>query len=1386
MLKIHIIRNLKFTVFIFFLFCNINVQAEACACHECTLGGCIGNCQTHVCEYESLFGPGPRGYRCTSCSVYTPPPPPSASPPPPSVSPPPTDCGAGYTGAAGNCRLCAEGKKKEGTGSAACVECAAGKKSATSRIQCDDCDSGKYSARGAHTCTACGPGRIWDELTNDCDDCKQSTYTNGGKKICDDCPIGKSSNTNSNNDDIDTCLCKGDTSGKGEEDCESCPSNSYSIDFKSDCEICGDFQTTNTDKTECVCQIGYEKINGICNACDDGKYSALGNIPCEQCTKDHEFADNLIGKCSSCPVNTVTDVISSSINDCKCIGGYEKILYPNSNTCNDLPFSDGTEWELSPDFHKCKDFEYSESIDSNEENFCTKHGDTDFGNGLANYYCCVCGGGIRTNYKCTACVPGTYSQEQTCVDCEPGTFSMAIAASEPDVCEPCIIGTYGRPISQNEFRSSCIICETGKYQNEAGQTICKECNANQITAQIGSTMSSDCEYCTTGRYKVSNSECVLCPSGKYMANNEHIECTNCEEGKYSLSDGSTKCELCDHGQYPISDATKCDDCETGKYQDTAGEQCQACAVGKVTLITPATSEGMCSDCLAGKFSAVGTVICLECDSGKYKKNPGTEECTSCPSNTQERADKTACVCNAGYDTNGDDNNIAEEGGCTACVNGKYKSSEINICSKCPEYLVPIYEPETNDHLKDIGATECKFCEYGYVWDDDEAKENEIFFFPKCTICDPGLFHNNLKNELALKSQCQKCSAVENSTEYCDRRQQIFEKEFSITQAETLPIKACELKLVELTKKLEIERDVKLCVGCSCGPSFDAITFPAHINCTDTTGAGRMYLSRENHNCTYCPISYENRNNYCNKMAIIPFTNNQVWNTRQNVLECTPGYQSSMYESIQCVKCAIGKYKSSVGNHLCKNCPNNSITKNNGSYALEDCMYCAQNHYLQINNITGEIYCTHCHKCDTIRSISHQEKTCTTCEMIDFGNSGNNCQLMDVKECKNYLLIDDLKNHIHNLCGAQGTNYLTEYSNYFAEEPNDAGQYEICEARLLEMKSNIMSNAQYAMPFIYFDLNVYAWMYPVVHDTYDYRFTAYYQGDFDIRGTEAQWQEFHSFILWLGIEDTVNRELVDKSYEFGQSALSEYMMSSPGEVDMEKIKQYYFNDKKDLNAQMWSVAITKRIKKYYDLVIQNEKYMKGNVNSRKTTIIHIDQVVDLHVSTTIRIMCTQQANFNIKINEINIFWGWMDSQEQECVQQKVYGVIDSRSEITFTHDLPYYTFDLNVQTDVILDKTLIRICDITFDVISVTTPNLDINSNFLTNHIFEISHGKVSLLNASVSLEKYGNGIPYACDIDKYNSGDAMLIRTVTDFEELHTNTKNEMCTGIDYSVPAFK
>ena len=229
---------------------------------------------------------------------------------------------------------------------------------------------------------------------------------------------------------------------------------------------------------------------------------------------------------------------------------------------------------------------------------------------------------------------------------------------------------------QNEYLRPCSLPTLN-----VSLTPCVQCPPNSV-APAGSAGPASCA-CALGYFRDPTGACVACPAGTFKNHTGDGSCISCPAGGLSAPAGSVSanaCQVCAPGLTNVSGA--CEACSDGTYKAVgANLTCSACGAGTVS----SADRTQCI-CAAGYFGPGGGP-CAPCAAGTYNELPGATACTSCPANSTSAAGAGSvanCECVAGYQ------GVLRRGpaccdcGCSACTVGTYKAGiGPGPCVACP-------------------------------------------------------------------------------------------------------------------------------------------------------------------------------------------------------------------------------------------------------------------------------------------------------------------------------------------------------------------------------------------------------------------------------------------------------------------------------------------------------------------------------------------------------------------------------------------------------------------------------------------------------------------------------------------------------------------------------
>ena len=522
------------------------------------------------------------------------------------------------------CKNCEPGKFQDAEGQATCKNCPASKyQNVAGQGNCKFCPGGKYSPTNSdHTahdaladCIDCAPGTQRSNFYNSdhCAACPAGQYANAASTTCINCEQGKY------NDETTQTTCKACDRGKYNEETQSSEA--------SDCKICA--HGAYNDETG----------KASCKDCESGSYSPQGAVaaaitPILQTTGTPDVTTNQIGNIDAATCEAYA--ISSGktwlgvgqggkyhryVYSCNSDGKFRNYgcsglgLTSSCASCsagNGIPVNpESMFWESPHSIYNwwvCGCFHQSDS-DSIGWNNCVggvsppcvhskssipraKEWQGQYGGSMqyinfpqppSTHYSDAC---VVAEPSCVACFGRTYvsATKDFCQECPSGYGEKTNAGhtSLHNTCEKCPAGKY-----QTTTSDSCVVCEIGKYQNEKGQTSCKNCGVTSgIHSYQDETGKSSCKYCGNGKQTVSSTlGCEDCAIGRYSNSNQ--QCIDCENAKYADQTGRSSCYNCDagYGSLPASTAeSACTLCPHGQSVTISGQStCTACPADTYNL-----------------------------------------------------------------------------------------------------------------------------------------------------------------------------------------------------------------------------------------------------------------------------------------------------------------------------------------------------------------------------------------------------------------------------------------------------------------------------------------------------------------------------------------------------------------------------------------------------------------------------------------------------------------------------------------------------------------------------------------------------------------------------------------------------------------------------------
>ncbi|OAF72051.1 hypothetical protein A3Q56_00182 [Intoshia linei] len=424
----------------------------------------------------------------------------------------------------------------------------------------------------------------------------------------------------------------------------SCKAGTYQDEIgKSECKVCkSGFYCPAASTNPIKCPKGYYCPNGISTytayKCPIGTYN-----PLEQ--------QKSINSCLDCTSGYYCDTMAKITITTKCDAGYYCVAKATSKTPPETALNG-----------KCKDTYYC-PIGSKYMKECS-----------AGKYCS--GLGLATpNGSCDAgYICNGLSKVKNPTDGTKGNICPIghFCTSGTVLPEPCPSGTF-RSTTGAKLVGDCAKCPTGKYcdgiANSQSVKICKAgyfCPENSIMASLVGNVcpigyycpegSSVQIICASGTYQpqVGQSSCIPCPTSNFCDNSGGAitlsDATLCPKGHICREGTSSSTQYpCQIGTYKSAvgslDISQCEPCPGGFYCDTTGivtptKKCSAgtaiiifryyCILGAKTA-TP-TQSLLANICKPGHYCVVGSVNPIPCPIGSFSSSFGLKtatECTDC-------------------------------------------------------------------------------------------------------------------------------------------------------------------------------------------------------------------------------------------------------------------------------------------------------------------------------------------------------------------------------------------------------------------------------------------------------------------------------------------------------------------------------------------------------------------------------------------------------------------------------------------------------------------------------------------------------------------------------------------------------------------------------------
>lgn len=476
--------------------------------------------------------------------------------------------------------------------------------------------------------------------------------------------------------------------------------------------------------------------------------------------------------------------------------------------------------------------------------------------------CKICDGilQVRTEVSCEQCFRGQFTAQNRCIKCPPGKFQDYHPALD------------------------CQSCAPGFYNDQTGQTACKECPQHKVV-----TVDSVQCVCNSGQFKNATNQCQECPTGQYkIALFPENSCTNngCPTGKYAV------CNTTETLGFPNNIDPGCNAEHPYRLEHTAGSEfcyaqsngntgigsvckcsCEGCGASQTQCANPKPclehcnkkQALTCTNCPAGKYAgSKNSLDCKECEMGKYGDSVGQSACNNCQlGKYQNEKGKIRCkgeMCGAGKYASTYDSTV--EFTCLDCPPGKFADGLLHLpeCITCTE----------GKFQNLFGQDSCKNCNEGLISNANfTACVTLVFdsnYFPGFAVAGPGLFSSGIgpafyKPLFEAHNTCLESNTVTVTQLHDGSLAQFIVDSESINAVQTRT-QCCNLTLICVNGVFDEETCKCECQAGFTGELCDAcVEKHAAFNDTCQSCEGNFRKNTEG-KCTLCKFGYLLKNDAC--------------------------------------------------------------------------------------------------------------------------------------------------------------------------------------------------------------------------------------------------------------------------------------------------------------------------------------------------------------------------------------------------------------------------------------------------------------------------------------------------------------------------------------------
>ena len=227
----------------------------------------------------------------------------------------------------------------------------------------------------------------------------------------------------------------------------------------------------------------------------------------------------------------------------------------------------------------------------------------------------------------TECIPGTFQNQTgqtTCVMAPPGTFTSTFASSIP---QPCNLGTY----QGQQGQTSCEISDPGYFVDIMGSDSQTPCPAGTYNPSSGSISQNTCIDSSPGHYSPTEGTSieVACDPGSWQNESGQTSCKQaipgyhvpgasatsqipCSLGSYQPNFGGIKCLTSDPGYFVDVPASATQfECDLGTFQSQPGSvECDDAQIGFYVNQTASIAQNSCPE--GNSTTTIGSTSILDC------------------------------------------------------------------------------------------------------------------------------------------------------------------------------------------------------------------------------------------------------------------------------------------------------------------------------------------------------------------------------------------------------------------------------------------------------------------------------------------------------------------------------------------------------------------------------------------------------------------------------------------------------------------------------------------------------------------------------------------------------------------------------------------------------